>query len=192
MSTRALNEQEVIQEAMTVLLAHMEPAKVAKFLAARPVLNRDYVKLREQLFACETVDSLIGKIEAFEQTDRKRWWGCDQKRRTSETPAVKTLHELIAAKLERAYASTREALLRIPIESIDRWLASGALSTPDEFLRWRKFLEEAMLAEAAFQRVLHLLRAETEEAQRWRDFSPFAGVLTAEERRISRITRLSP
>ena len=71
MSTKALNEQEVIHEAMTVLLNHLEPAKVAKFLAARPVLNRDYVKLRDQLFAGETVDSLADKIRAFEQAAGK-------------------------------------------------------------------------------------------------------------------------
>lgn len=71
MSTKALNEQEVIHEAMTVLLDHLEPAKVAKFLAARPVLNRDYVKLRDQLFAGETVDSLADKIRAFEQAEAK-------------------------------------------------------------------------------------------------------------------------
>src|SRR5688572_9486791 len=66
MSTKTLNEQELINEAMTVLLDHMEPAKVPKFLAARPILNRDYMKLREQLFAGETVDSLADKIRAFE------------------------------------------------------------------------------------------------------------------------------
>ena len=71
MSTDALNEQEVIHEAMTVLLAQMEPASVAKFLAARPVVNRDYIKLREQLFAGETVDGLTAKIRAFEQAEGK-------------------------------------------------------------------------------------------------------------------------
>ena len=71
MSTKALNEQEVIHEAMTVLLHHLEPAKVAKFLAARPILNRDYLKLRDQLFAGETVDSLADKIRAYEQAEEK-------------------------------------------------------------------------------------------------------------------------
>ena len=36
-----------------------------------------------------------------------------------------TLHELIADKLERADPASREALLRIPLENIDRWLANG-------------------------------------------------------------------
>jgi len=36
-----------------------------------------------------------------------------------------TLHDLIADKLERADAATRAALLRIPLDNIDRWIANG-------------------------------------------------------------------
>jgi hypothetical protein len=97
---------------------------------------------------------------------------------------MNTLQELMADKLERADRPTREALLRVPLDNIDRWLSDGVLSAPDRFLPWRKLLEQALRDEAAFQEVLHLLRADTDEAQRWRDFSPFAGVLTAEERRV--------
>jgi hypothetical protein len=61
----------VIHEAITVLLKHIEPAKVAKFLAARPITGSDYLKVRERLFAGETVDSLAAKIRGFEE-DRKR------------------------------------------------------------------------------------------------------------------------
>jgi hypothetical protein len=68
MNTKTLNEQEVIHEAMTILLEHMEPAKVAKFLAARPVLRGDYLLLRERLFAGETVESLAAKISEFERS----------------------------------------------------------------------------------------------------------------------------
>ncbi|MBM3838178.1 MAG: hypothetical protein FJ398_09465 [Verrucomicrobia bacterium] len=71
MNTKALNEQEVIHEAMTVLLEHLEPAKVAKFLAARPISGEDYLALRERIFAGETVDSLADKIRAFEQAEGK-------------------------------------------------------------------------------------------------------------------------
>ena len=51
MNTKTLNEQAVIHEAMTILLEHLDPAKVAKFLAARPVAGTDYLVLREKLFA---------------------------------------------------------------------------------------------------------------------------------------------
>lgn len=67
MKTKTISEQAVIQEATDLLLQHMEPAKVAKFLAARPITGRDYLKVRERLFAGETVKSLIRKISAFEK-----------------------------------------------------------------------------------------------------------------------------
>jgi len=34
-----------------------------------------------------------------------------------------TLHEMVADKLERADPASREALLRIPLENIDRWIS---------------------------------------------------------------------
>lgn len=67
MNTKTLNEQAVIHEAMTVLLEHLEPAKIAKFLAARPIIGADYLALREKLFAGETVQSLSEKISEFER-----------------------------------------------------------------------------------------------------------------------------
>jgi len=67
MNTKTLNEQAVLHEAMTVLLEHLEPAKVAKFLASRPVAGSDYLALRERLFAGETVEGLGEKIRQFEQ-----------------------------------------------------------------------------------------------------------------------------
>ncbi len=65
---KALNEQEVIHEAMTVLLEHLEPAKVAMFIAARPIAGADYLQPRERLFAGETVQSLAEKIRQFERS----------------------------------------------------------------------------------------------------------------------------
>jgi hypothetical protein len=66
MNTKTLNEQEVIHKAMSVLLEHLEPAKVAKFLAARPVLGADYLALREKLFAGESVETLSRKIREID------------------------------------------------------------------------------------------------------------------------------
>jgi hypothetical protein len=93
--------------------------------------------------------------------------------------------------LGRAVADKIEGdvfLLRTPIGNIDRWMANGVLSNPRWFLRWRELLSQAGSDAAALRRVLELLRADTEEARSWRDYSPFAGVLTSEERR--RIIRL--
>lgn len=47
-------------------LEHLEPAKVAQFLAAHPVSEADYLVLREEIFAGETVDSICRKIQEFE------------------------------------------------------------------------------------------------------------------------------
>lgn len=70
MKTKTLPEQAAVHEAMTVLLEHLDPAKLAKFLAARPVAGQDYLAERERLFAGETVASLTRKIRAFEKRKR--------------------------------------------------------------------------------------------------------------------------
>ena len=67
MKTKNLPEQTAVHEAMTVLLEHLDPAKLAKFLAARPVAGQDYLAQRERLFAGENVASLTRKICAFEK-----------------------------------------------------------------------------------------------------------------------------
>jgi hypothetical protein len=88
--------------------------------------------------------------------------------------------------LARAVAHKLEAdpsLLRIPLKNIDRWISQGVLSAPEWFRRWRELLERARHDAASLRSVLIILRTDTEEARRWRDFSPFAGVLSAAERR---------
>jgi len=59
-------DQQVIDEALQILLAHMEPWKVARFVAACKLGKGDYLNTKDQLFAGETVDSLYEKIQAFE------------------------------------------------------------------------------------------------------------------------------
>lgn len=88
------------------------------------------------------------------------------------------LGRAVADKLEKD-----PSLLHVPLENIGRWLTDGVLSTPGWFVRWRELLESAQSDAVALRRVLELLRSDTEEARRWRDFSPFAGVLSSAERR---------
>ena len=95
---------------------------------------------------------------------------------------MKILPDLVADKLERADGTTREALLRIPLENIDRWLANGH-TAPHRLEQWRLILVRAQQTEAGFQELLRLLRDTSDMAQRLKDFAPFAGVLTREERR---------
>ena len=95
---------------------------------------------------------------------------------------MKTLHDLVADKLEQADPVARQALLRIPLDNIDRWLANGH-TAPHRLEQWRQILLRAQESPAGFEDLLRLLRDPSEAAQRLKDFAPFAGVLTPEERR---------
>jgi hypothetical protein len=66
MTIKVINEQQVLQEAMQVLMTHLEPSKVLKFWAACKLGDGNYLKLKEQIFEEETVASLYDKIRAFE------------------------------------------------------------------------------------------------------------------------------
>jgi hypothetical protein len=66
MTIKVINEQQVLQEAMQVLMTHLEPSKVLKFWAACKLGDGDYLKLKEQMFEKETVASLYDKIRAFQ------------------------------------------------------------------------------------------------------------------------------
>src|SRR5437867_3126093 len=90
---------------------------------------------------------------------------------------MKTLHELVADKLER-----EPGLLRIPLENIDRWIANGH-TAPHRLEQWRQILFRAQQSPEGFRKLLELLHDPAESAQRLRDFAPFAGVLTVKERR---------
>jgi len=93
-----------------------------------------------------------------------------------------TLHELIADKLERANAETRQALLRIPLDNIDRWIVNGH-TAPHRLEHWRQIILRARQSDEGFAELLSRLRDSRESAQRLRDFAPFAGVLNLQERR---------
>jgi hypothetical protein len=69
MTIKVHNEQQILQEAMEVLMTHLEPSKVLRFWAACKLSEGDYLKLKEQLFANETVDSLYEKIKKYEERD---------------------------------------------------------------------------------------------------------------------------
>jgi hypothetical protein len=95
---------------------------------------------------------------------------------------MKTLHELIADKLERSDGEMRASLLRIPLDNIDRWLANGH-TAPHRLEQWRQIILRAQGSERGFQELLALLRDQDEAATHLRSFDPFPGVLTTLERR---------
>jgi hypothetical protein len=96
---------------------------------------------------------------------------------------MKTLHDLVADKLAEADPATRAALLRIPLDNIDRWLANGH-TAPHRLEQWRQIIVRAQECPQCFQELLRLLHDRTDATERAREFAPFAGVLTAAERAI--------
>lgn len=76
MTVKVLNEQEVTEEAIEVLFEHLSPAKIARLLASWQVGRGDYLAIREQLFAEETVHGLFEKIEEYQtKKDQSRAGG---------------------------------------------------------------------------------------------------------------------
>ena len=80
------------------------------------------------------------------------------------------LHEAVAAKLE-----AHPQLLDVARRNVERWLQQNPATALRE---WRRILDSTPLAD-----VVALLRSSSEEAARLRQSSPFAGLLTTEERR---------
>jgi hypothetical protein len=95
---------------------------------------------------------------------------------------MKTLHDMVAEKLERADPAARAALLRIPLENIDRWLANGH-TAPHRLEEWRGILRRAQETPDGFRALLDLLRDQGETAVHLKSFDPFPGLLTTLERR---------
>lgn len=90
---------------------------------------------------------------------------------------MKTLHELVADKLER-----EPSLLRIPLENIDRWIANGH-TAPQRLEQWRQIILRAQESPQGFCELLAMLRDQGEQATHLKSFDPFPGVLTTIERR---------
>jgi hypothetical protein len=67
MTIEVISEQEVLQEGLQILMAHLEPSKVLRFWAACKLGEGDYLKLKEQLLGKETVTSLYEKVKAFQE-----------------------------------------------------------------------------------------------------------------------------
>ncbi len=71
MTIHVPSERQVIQEAAQVLMMHMSPAKATRFWASWQVGEGDYLVIREQLFAKETVKSLYKQIEEFQKKKKR-------------------------------------------------------------------------------------------------------------------------
>ncbi len=62
------SEQQILQEGLQILLSNMEPSEVARFWAACNLGGSNYLNLKDELFAQESVDSLYSKILDFQSS----------------------------------------------------------------------------------------------------------------------------
>lgn len=96
--------------------------------------------------------------------------------RPANAARLKMFH-LIACKIERD-----PAWLQTGLDNIARWIANG--STQQEKLReWERMILAARDSEEGMEALLKALREDSERAEFFRNFAPFAGVLTNTERR---------
>ena len=79
------------------------------------------------------------------------------------------LHKAVAAKLE-----AQPQLLDVPRLDLQRWLRTSSATA---LLEWARLLDTTPLPD-----LLALLRSPDDDAARLRQSSPFAGLLTPEER----------
>jgi hypothetical protein len=63
MSVTVQNESATTAEAVEVLMEHLPASKVVRLLSSWQIGQGDYLKLRDELFAGETVDSLLDKAK---------------------------------------------------------------------------------------------------------------------------------
>jgi hypothetical protein len=96
-----------------------------------------------------------------------------------EHVASRTYDELLADHV--AADSTAIAFARA---NIARWLASGQVAAAPH-RAWDAILADAQRSDAGFQALLVILRGQSPESAALLDFSPFAGVLPRELRRLA-------
>jgi hypothetical protein len=83
----------------------------------------------------------------------------------------------LADKLER-----QPDLLGIALENIESWIKGGRLGDTQMLEQWKQIIEAARADRQGMEALLQLLREESEEVRSLKSCSPFAGVLTREER----------
>lgn len=87
------------------------------------------------------------------------------------------LHTLVADKIEE----NPECLVQATA-TLEHWATLGVMPTA-RLTAWRRLLSNARRSRAGMRAVLKILRDDSPRTQRLRDFAPFAGILSREERR---------
>ena len=63
MSVTVQNESATTAEAVELLMEHLPASKVVRLLSSWQIGQGDYLKLRDELFAGETVDSIFDQAK---------------------------------------------------------------------------------------------------------------------------------
>lgn len=95
----------------------------------------------------------------------------------SAQPMIAQRWLFLADKLEAA-----PELLEIPVTNIHRWKQGGRLGDTSFLDRWLEMILSARSSDAGMEKLLDLLRYDGEQTRELKSCSPFAGVLTREER----------
>lgn len=97
-----------------------------------------------------------------------------------ETAVAPSYWQLVADKLQR-----EPGLVRIARDNIVRWRSQGQTAT-HRLEQWERLLIDAQAGERGMLCLMNVLLGSEEENERLREFNPFPGILTREERRRAR------
>ena len=64
MKIKTTNDQQILQEALKILMDHLEPTKFLRFIAKYNLGQGNYLQFKDKEFANETVATLSQKIDA--------------------------------------------------------------------------------------------------------------------------------
>ena len=95
----------------------------------------------------------------------------------SRHPLIAQRWLFLADKLER-----KPELLSIPLENIERWLAEDRIGNPWALHAWSGMITAAQSSDSGMVELLDFLRNDGEKERQLKSCSPFAGVLTRDER----------
>ena len=67
MIIKLVSNQQILQEATEILLAHLGPSKMVRLLANWQRDESNYLKIKDKLFESETVESLYRQARELEE-----------------------------------------------------------------------------------------------------------------------------
>jgi len=91
--------------------------------------------------------------------------------------AQRLLHDAIAEEIVKS-----PEILERALRTIDRWLEGGHESA-ERLIEWKTLIKASMESEPEKQKLIEILRDQSESSVHLKSFSPFAGLLDMERRR---------